>query len=60
LANPQNVSLLSTNQLENTWLDTCPGCGALVSAIKHDFSLCTRLSNADYRIRELESALAGR
>lgn len=60
--NQNNVSLLTTDGLEAAWMDTCPGCRADVSAIKHDFSLCTRLGNAEYRIRELEKlvhALAG-
>jgi hypothetical protein len=39
----------------NLWLDTCPGCKEYVSALKHDFSLCSQLQNALYRIRQLEA-----
>lgn len=51
-----NVALLTTDQIEAAWLDTCPGCRQAVSAIKHDFSLCSQLQNALYRIRKLEEA----
>jgi hypothetical protein len=57
MPNPNNVDLTSTTTsdgLEAVWMDTCPGCKAMVSAIKHDFSLCTQLRNAEHRIRELE------
>jgi hypothetical protein len=32
----------------------CPGCKKVASTAQHDFSLCTELRNAEYRIRELE------
>jgi hypothetical protein len=54
---PVIIQILTTDQLEAAWEDKCPGCGAVVSAIKHDFSLCTRLNNAEYRIRVLEREL---
>ncbi len=56
MANPNNAALLTTDGLEAAWIDRCPGCGEIVSAIKHDFSLCSRLANAEYRIRQLEGA----
>lgn len=37
-----------------SYVAECPGCKTRVSAILHDFSLCTELQNALYRIRELE------
>jgi hypothetical protein len=46
--------MLTTDQIEGAWMDVCPGCKATVSAIKHDFSLCSQLQNALYRIRQLE------
>jgi hypothetical protein len=58
MSNPNNVVLdperLTSDGIEAVWMDTCPGCKAEVSAIKHDFSLCSQLRNAEYRIRELE------
>lgn len=57
MPNPNNVALLTSDGLEEVWLDTCPGCKATVSALKHDFSLCSQLQNALYRIRELEKGL---
>lgn len=61
MLNPYNVELphpLHTDDVEAAWLDKCSGCGAEVSAIKHDFSLCSQLQNALYRIRQLERAVA--
>jgi hypothetical protein len=52
--NLNNIPLLTTDQFEAAWMDVCPGCKATVSAIKHDFSLCSQLQNALYRIRQLE------
>lgn len=56
--NPNNVTLVSTDSLEAAWMDTCPGCHVTVSALKHDFSLCSQLQNALHRIRELEKRVA--
>lgn len=35
----------------------CPGCRADISPIVHDYSLCSQLQNALYRIRQLENKL---
>jgi hypothetical protein len=53
--NPNNVALLTTDDVEAAWVDVCPGCKARVSALKHDFSLCSQLQNVLYRIKALES-----
>jgi hypothetical protein len=36
---------------------TCPGCKFYTSIYLHDFSLCTQLQNALYRVRQLEKEL---
>lgn len=40
------------------WAQECPGCKTICSPSLHDFSLCTQLRNAEYRIRELEKRVA--
>lgn len=36
----------------------CPACKTIVSPLVHDYSLCSQLKNAEYRIRELEKTVA--